>query len=183
MTKDSFPSILRRSLCIEFRSKFVDSNVIERMQAAGKDPEALGYFPRDPSLKEFLKSPLAILVAFRILFGFIAHHTEDSLRNIIESYVERGGDEGLTVATMRQSCGLPPQEQPTDQPEPAPAQDMPSSQEIAQRENMPIAEQVRRQGVKALVPVSVSLVKMVLGGWSDYINESSVPRLTRTAWG
>lgn len=73
MIQETFPSILRRSLCIEFRSKFVDASVVEHMQQVGKDPESHGYFPRDPSLKDFLKSPLAIVVAF--IFFLISSHS------------------------------------------------------------------------------------------------------------
>ena len=64
-----------------------------------------GRFPRDPTLKDFLKSPQAAVSSLRLLLAWMHDKSEQDCREIIENYV-LSGDQGLTVVTLREACGL-----------------------------------------------------------------------------
>ena len=100
---------MRRSLVIEFRSQFVSQRSLDRMVASGRVPEQEGVFLRDPTLKEFLREPLTVLCANRMLLGFLREHDVGDCRRIIEDYVVHGKDGGLTRVMMRAACNLPPE--------------------------------------------------------------------------
>ena len=60
VTEETFNSILRRSLCMEFKSTFVDETEFRQRVSQGKGPWSHGVFLRDPALTDFLRSGPAI---------------------------------------------------------------------------------------------------------------------------
>ena len=185
-TQESFPSIMRRSLCIEFKSTFVEHSMLERMRASGKDPSRYGYFLRDPMLEDFLRSPGAVWCAYRNLLGFLKRHSEQDCRDIIEGYVEGGKDGGLTRALIRQACGLPVDDSPpgsgVDNPMPLPLPDLPDSQEFAQQEKEIPAERAVGSRRRDLMSEHMTLVQSFLKEGTDYINQPSAARICRRIW-
>ena len=57
-------------------------------------------------MKDFVTSQPAAGALFRMLMGDLSQFSVGSFRQKIESYVDGGGDGGLTRATMRSACGL-----------------------------------------------------------------------------
>ena len=97
----------------KYKSVFVDE-----VRIAGKQELAArhGIFPRDPTLKDFLRDGPACLVTLRCLWNYARSRTAFQCRDVLEKYVVRGGDGGLTLATVRRSCGLTPDETATADP-------------------------------------------------------------------
>lgn len=68
--------------------------------------ELHGYFPKDPTLKEFLQSPRPGRILVTMVHSFAAEHTVEDCRSLIDAFAE-GGDGGVTRAVMRRACNLP----------------------------------------------------------------------------
>ena len=76
--------------------------LLGRSQAAAR-----GIFPRDPTLKDFLRDKPACLVTLRCIWNCARRRTASETRAVLENYVVHGGDEGLTRIAARTSCNLP----------------------------------------------------------------------------
>lgn len=72
-----------------------------------KDNEEYGYFPKDPTLREFLSSERAGRVLLRLVFGFARERSPEQCVAILDHWVEGGGDGGVTYRVMRRACNLP----------------------------------------------------------------------------
>lgn len=104
VTERNFDSISRRGLVVTYRAQFRDA---EWLRTNGhRLPPGSGVFPRDPSLRAFLRSGPAIACTLRMLRGFLYTRSYQDCVDILEAYAERGGDGGLTRMTMRAACGL-----------------------------------------------------------------------------
>ena len=105
--KRDFNAILRRGFVWRFLARFEDPQVIESAYAdIAKD----GVFPKDPDLGDFLRSSAAVAAGLQLQHAFEAEHTKKECEEMIEQYAAMGGDGGLTEATMREACGLPPKD-------------------------------------------------------------------------
>ena len=113
VTEETLNSMFRRSAVCKYKSIFVDA-----ARVAGKQELAAthGIFPRDPTLKDFLRDRPACVVTLRCLWNYARSRTAFQCRDVLEKYVVRGGDGGLTLATVRRSCGLTPDETATADP-------------------------------------------------------------------
>ena len=67
-------------------------------------------FPKDPDLGDFLRSSAAVAAGLQLQHAFEAEHTKKECEEMIEQYAAMGGDGGLTEATMREACCLPPKD-------------------------------------------------------------------------
>jgi len=94
---------------MEYRATFIDE---VEFRAAPTDNARHGRFPRDQSLRDFLRSGPAVAATIKILWGFMSEKSGDMRVDLIEAYVLRGGDKGLAWASMRLACGLPPRPLP-----------------------------------------------------------------------
>ena len=76
---------------------------------AGKEAQAAarGIFPRDPTLKDFLRDKPACLVTLRCIWNYARRRTASETRAVLENYVVHGGDQRLTRIAVRTSCNLP----------------------------------------------------------------------------
>ena len=90
-----------------YKSTFVDA---ARISGREELAASHGIFPRDPTLKDFLREKPACLVTLRCIWNYARSRTAEQCRDVLEKYVVRGGDGGLTLATVRRSCGLAPNE-------------------------------------------------------------------------
>ncbi len=63
-------------------------------------------FPRDPYLKELLRSGPAVAATLQKLWGFLMSRTADDCLRTIERYVTEDIDGGLTKRSLRFCCGL-----------------------------------------------------------------------------
>ena len=105
VTETAFHAIFRRCLLTKIYARFLDPSYIQRhIPNSGK----YGLFPRQPDLKPFLRSAVAVAAGLMLQHGFESLHNEEACRDVINEYVLRGGDGGLTEKHMRQACGLPP---------------------------------------------------------------------------
>jgi hypothetical protein len=103
----NFNSIMRRSLVWRCKARFEDPHVIE---AAYPDIHKDGVFKKDPDLEAFLTSGPAVAAGLQLQHAFEMDHGKDQCIDMIEQYVSWGGDHGLTEATMRRACKLPPRD-------------------------------------------------------------------------
>ena len=145
-------------------------------------------------MKDFLRSGPAVRCAFKISLGFLTGKTEQDCRNIIEGYVARRKDRGLTRALMRQACGLPVDDEsksdnnllgladPFSAAPPAAGAMAPSLQDMEERESMSVTERVALERKQELLRDHLALVNHVLASGNDFINRGSVGRLTRQVW-
>ena len=101
VTEMTFPSIVRRSLIINCKARFVGAQ-----RLASLHPGTQGTFSRR-DLKDFVTSQPAAGALFTIVLSELCDFGVATFRHKIESYAEGGGDGGLTRATMRTACGLP----------------------------------------------------------------------------
>lgn len=99
ITENNFPSILRRSLVWKPMARFIGADIIE-----SEYPDAAfdGYFVKDDTLKQFLRSPASIAAALLIQHGFEEITTRDQCVALIENYAA----EPLTEDCVREACGL-----------------------------------------------------------------------------
>ena len=107
VSEGTFDSILRRSLVVELRGNFVPAAVLHRQYPSGDGGEH-GVFQKDPALKPWARSSSAAAALWRIVEGWIGHHTKQQCTDIIDHYVDCGGDGGLTEFVMRAACDLRP---------------------------------------------------------------------------
>ena len=106
--------MFRRTAVCKYKSVFVGE-----VRIAGKQELAAAtrrIFPRDPTLNDFLRDRPACLVTLRCLWNYARSRTAFQCRDVLEKYVVRGGDGVLTLATVRRSCGLTPDETATADP-------------------------------------------------------------------
>lgn len=103
----NFNAILRRSLVWRVKARFEDAHIIE---SAYEDIHMDGIFAKDPDLVEFLTSPPAVAAGLQIQHAFESEFGKQDCVDMIEQYVTWGGDSGLTEATMREACKLPPRD-------------------------------------------------------------------------
>ena len=97
VTEATFPSLMRRSLVILCKGRFVSA-----ARFAPLPPSAQGYFLMQEDMKDFVTSKPAAGALFTILMGELSQFSIKSF----EWYADGGGDGGLTRATMRSACGL-----------------------------------------------------------------------------
>ena len=102
VNKTNFDSIFRRSLVIPHHAQFRDADYL-RAQGLTDTP---GIFVRDPSLKVFLRSGPAVAATLTLLRGFLYERSYADCLDIMEAYVVRGGDGGITRKSLLQACGL-----------------------------------------------------------------------------
>ena len=103
--------MFRRSLAVRYKALFLEP---EYIQQKVQDAESKGIFPKDPTLKDFLRSKPACLVTLRMLWQFARDHSAADCRSFLENYVVGGKDEGLTESCVRESCGLKVEKQTED---------------------------------------------------------------------
>ncbi|OLP91613.1 hypothetical protein AK812_SmicGene26674 [Symbiodinium microadriaticum] len=87
---------------------------VDFIQQKVEDAESKGIFPKDATLKDFLRSKPACLVTLRMLWQFARDHSATDCRSFLEDYVVGGKDEGLTESCVRQASGLKVIEQTED---------------------------------------------------------------------
>ena len=93
---------------IPHHSQFRDADFL-RMHGKMDEP---GVFVRDPALKVFLKSGPAVAATLTLLRGFLYARSYHDCLDIMEAYVVRGGDGGITRKSLLQACGLTEAEVP-----------------------------------------------------------------------
>ena len=109
--EDTFNSLFRRSLAVRYKATFLDRDyILSKIQ----QPEERGIFPKDPTLKDFLRSSPACLVTLRALWQYARDHSAADCRKCLDEYVVGGKDEGLTELYVRQACGLKHVSKPED---------------------------------------------------------------------
>ena len=101
ITKATFLSIMRRSLVILCKERFVCAARLARLP-----PGSQGLFLMQEDMKDFVTSKPAAGALFTILMGDLSQFSVDRFREKKESYADGGGDGGLPRATMRSACGL-----------------------------------------------------------------------------
>ena len=101
ITEATFPSIMRRWLVILCKGRFVSAARLARLPVSTQ-----GYFLMQEDMKDIVTSQPAAGALFRMLMGDLSQFSVGSFRQKIESYMDGGGDGGLTRATMRSACGL-----------------------------------------------------------------------------
>ena len=106
VSTDTFNSIWRRSLVIEFKGRFYDLTNIMTKYGSLEKAARQGVFPRDPTMKDFLRSPAGIGASLHMTFGWLQARSEQDCRDIIEEYVTHGLDQGLTRSTMQHACNI-----------------------------------------------------------------------------
>ena len=99
----SFDSIYRRGLVVFYRSQFRNPKWLAKNLPNHRE---LGVFPRDAKLRTFLRSGPACAATLTLLRGFLYEKTAEECLDLLEEYVERGGDGGITRKTLRLACGL-----------------------------------------------------------------------------
>ena len=78
-----------RGMCIQ--ETFVDA---VRLSGLEELAASHGIFPRDPTLKDFLREKPACLVTLRCIWNYARSRTAEQCRDVLEKYVVRGGDGG-----------------------------------------------------------------------------------------
>ena len=108
----SFNSILRRSLVIILKGRFLSADMLSRLRLPPgvRNHEPYGYFLTEADLPSFVQSKPAGAALLPVLA--VANNKQECER-IIEAYAEGGGNLGITVGTMRKSCNLPPVSAPS----------------------------------------------------------------------
>ena len=109
VTDVTFDSILRRAWVCKLKARFKSATEL----AAFPNPADRGIFPKDPSLKAFLKSRPAMGAGLKMIAGFMNSHTKEECECAIDSYVERD-DGGLTRECLRHACDLPVLAEPVE---------------------------------------------------------------------
>ena len=91
VTEGSMPSMLRRTFVVVYKAKFMDADYLKK---SFPNHEAQGVFPRDPNLKDFLKSAPACITSRTRLWGYSSQYSAADCQQVLEDYVMNGGDEG-----------------------------------------------------------------------------------------
>ena len=100
VTEMTFPSIMRRSLIINCKGRFVSAG-----RFASVLPGTQGYFLMQKDMTDFVTSQPAAGALFTVVLGELSDFSVENFRQKIGRYAE-GGDGGLTRETMRAACGL-----------------------------------------------------------------------------
>lgn len=111
VSEQNFASILRRSFIWRPHARFVSAQFLADHY---QDSDLDGYFPKDPTLKEFLISGPAIASSIQLQHAFEKTHSRTECLEMIEAYCSLGGDSGLTEDKMRVACGLAPRRRDAD---------------------------------------------------------------------
>ena len=107
VTAETFNSIMRRSLVVELKGRFLSAEQMEEARERGA-PLADNVLLKDPSFKSFVKSPQAVAAMWRVIEGYLCSTDRQTCVKIIDGYVDGGADAGLTDSVIREACGLPP---------------------------------------------------------------------------
>ena len=94
----TFPSIVRRSLIINCKGRFVSA---QRLASLLSDIQV--FFLMQEDMNDFVTSQPAAGAQFTIVLGELCDFSVATFQQQIERYAEGGGDGGLT----RAACGLP----------------------------------------------------------------------------
>ena len=111
LSEQNFASILRRSFIWRPHARFVSPQFLADHY---QDSDLDGYFPKDPTLKEFLISGPAIASSIQLQHAFEKSHSRTECLEMLEAYCSLGGDNGLTEDKMRVACGLAPRRRDAD---------------------------------------------------------------------
>ncbi|CAE7796366.1 unnamed protein product [Symbiodinium sp. CCMP2592] len=98
--EQNLPSVLRRGLVWKPMARFIEESVIFEVYP---DANLDGYFSKDDTLKDFLRSGPAVAAALRIQHGFETLHTRQHCVDKIENYA----NQPFTEDRIRSACGLP----------------------------------------------------------------------------
>lgn len=101
--QENFESILRRSLVIVHRARFVTADRLAELFPDGGGRRRGTSRRIRPSRSS--SSPRAGRVLFSMILSFASKHSVEDCRALLDSCVE-GGDGGITRAVMRRACGL-----------------------------------------------------------------------------
>ena len=93
-------SILRRSLVWKPMARFINEDVIA---STYPDADKDGYFCKDDTLKEFLRSGPCVAAALKTQHGFEVMHSRLQCAQMIEDYAAKP----FTEDRIRAACGLP----------------------------------------------------------------------------
>ena len=80
----------------EFGAHFLNKKELKKRFPNG-DGHLSGYFLRDPSLKDFVRSGAAACGMLRMLEGFWTDNSMQQCMDLIEAYADGGGDQGHTM--------------------------------------------------------------------------------------
>ena len=101
VTEENVHSIFRRGFVWKPLARFIDEAVIS---THFPDANASGYFAKDDSLKDFLRSGPGIGAALRLQHGFELKHNKSECAMLIEHYASQP----LTEDALRAARSLPP---------------------------------------------------------------------------
>ena len=101
VTEEHIHSIFRRGFVWKPLARFIDEAVIS---AHFPDANASGYFAKDDSLKDFLRSGPCIGAALQLKHGFELKHNKSECAMLTEGYASQP----LTEDALRAACSLPP---------------------------------------------------------------------------
>ena len=122
VSEENIHSIFRRGFVWKPMARFIDEAIIA---THFPDANTAGYFAKDDSLKDFLRSGPCIAAALRLQHGFELKHGRSECAMLIENYASQP----LTEDAMRAACSLPPKHRSADRddlilPVDPPSQDM-----------------------------------------------------------
>ena len=104
VTERTFYTIFRRALLIKTDSRFLD----EEFLASRPHLTKYGIFARLHGLKEELGSGPCVLAGLLMQQTFENTYGEQACRRLLDDYVLRGHDGGITERYMREACNLSP---------------------------------------------------------------------------
>ena len=107
VSEATFNTVFRRSLVVHFRSQFMDRKFLEATMGMSEAAQT-GLCPRESEAKARIISGPAIAASLRIQLGFEMTHSLQACKDLLDDYVLRGGDHGITTRYTRHACGLPP---------------------------------------------------------------------------
>ena len=90
VSEDTFDSILRRSLVVELRGKFVPAEVLNKHYPTG-DGGDHGVFVKDTTLKPWARTSAAAGALWRTVEGWLRQHTKQQCTGIIDHHVDGWG--------------------------------------------------------------------------------------------
>ena len=103
-------SIMRRSLVIQFRGRFVNSAKIQHMGGPAK-AASYGVFLIDNDLKSFLQSEAAAACLFKMVRGCMSEVSSSDMLQFLDDYVNEL-DGHFTFRQIREACNLDPDKIP-----------------------------------------------------------------------
>ena len=100
VSEQNLPSILRRCMVWKPMARFIEESIICDVYP---DANLDGYFSKDDTLKDFLRSGPAVAAALRVQHGFETLHSRQQCVDKIENYA----NQPFTEDRVRSACGLP----------------------------------------------------------------------------